>query len=199
MADKGQQSFARMYIQMISFIVTILMGTMVASLCGASEWVSYGVDATGDMQYDREAVSWSSKDTVRVWTRLVHSDEGKKEYVSKLQAGKRSKYKYETLRNTDTLIEINCRIKGARFLFTEDYDTKGAPWRHGDLPRNLPSQWFAIVPGSVADTLCGIVCSSAATMASEGVEETTAPRPSDASSGESKRESWIRIYDDPGQ
>ena len=195
---RGCQSFTRMPIRTICFITTVLAGIVFAPLCGASEWVSYGVDATGDMQYDRDSMSWPSKDTVRVWTRLIHSDEGKKEYASNLQAGGLSKYNREALRNTDSLIEINCRTKEAKFLLTENYDTKGAPWRHRGPPRNLPSQWYAIVPGSVADKLCGIVCSPPATTASEGAKETTAPRPADASSSEPKRENWIRIYDDPG-
>ena len=192
---KQEDSTARLHIQTISFIVTILMGTMLASLCGASEWISYGVDATGDMQYDRDSISWSSEETVRVWTRLIHSDEGKKDYSSSLEAGTVPKYSYNTLRNTDTLIEINCSIKEAKFLLTEDYDTNGAVWRHG-VPRTLPSKWYTIVPGSVADTLCGIVCSSPPTASTEGAQERAAPRPSDASAREPKRENWIRIFNE---
>ena len=183
--------------------MTFLMGTIVVSPCGASEWVNYGVDATGTMQFHRDSMRWSSEDIVKVWTRLVHSDEGKKRYISSLHTDRLSKYTYDELQNTDTLIEINCRIKKAKLLLTEDYDTKGAPLYSGDVPPNLRFQWYNIVPGSVADELRGIVCipsnvakaGQSTTTSSEGGKETTASEPSGSSSSESKRETWIRVYD----
>ena len=168
--------------------MTVLVGTLFVSTCGASEWVSYGADETGDMQFDRDSVSWSSKETVTVWTRLVYSEEGKKSYISSLQPDRLSKYKYDELRNTDTLVEIDCRIKKAKLLLTEDYDTRGAPLLSG----NLPSQWYSIVPGSVADELRGIVCAPSTMTSSEEGKGTATPEPSGLSSSESKQETWIR-------
>jgi hypothetical protein len=175
--------------QAVWIIMTVLMGALFVSTCGASEWVSYGVDETGDMQFDRDSVKWSSKETVTVWTRLVYSDEGKKRYISSLRADRRSAYKYDELQNTDTLVEIDCRIKKAKLLFTEDYDTRGAPLHVDDLS----SQWYSIVPGSVADELRGIVCTPSAMTSSEGGKEPAAPEPADPSSSETRGEGWIRI------
>ena len=193
--------------QTVLIIIAFLMGTGFVSPCGASEWVNYGVDATGTMQFDRDSIRWSSEDIVKVWTRLVHSDEGKKRYISNLHTDRLSKYKYDELQNTNTLVEINCRAKKAKLLAMEDYDTKGATLYSGDVPPNLRSKWYNIEPGSVADELRGIVCTpsnvakagQSTTTSSEGGKETTELEPSGSSSGETKRETWTRIYDYPGQ
>jgi hypothetical protein len=195
---RGRQPFTGMVPHPVWIIMTFLIGAIFVSTGGASEWVSYGVDATGIMQFDRDSISWSSQDTVKVWTRLVHSDEGKKGYILNLQTDRLSKY--NELQNTDTLVEINCRIKKAKFLLIEDYDTKGSPLYSGNLSSNLRSKWYNIVPGSVADELRGIVCiPSSVAKAGQGIKETTAPEPSGSSSSETKRETWTRIYDYPGQ
>jgi hypothetical protein len=188
---RGRQPSTRMIMEAVWIVMTVLVGTLFVSTCGASEWVSYGVDEMGDMQFDRDSVSWSSKETVTVWTRLVHSDEGKKRYISSLQADRLSRYKYDELRNTDTLVEIDCRIKKARLLLTEDYDTRGAPLHSGDLP----SQWYSIVPGSVADGLRGIVCVPSTMTSREEGKETAVPEPSGSSRSETKPETWIRTDD----
>ncbi|MBP1738209.1 MAG: putative rane protein [Deltaproteobacteria bacterium] len=174
--------------QAVWIVMTVLAGSLFISTCGASEWVSYGADEAGEMQFDRDSVSWSSRESVTVWTRLVHSDEGKKRYTSSLQPDRLSKHKYDQLRNTDTLVEIDCRIKKAKLLLTEDYDTRGAPLHSG----NLPSQWFSIVPGSVADELRGIVCTPPTMTSSEEAKGTAVPEAPGLSSSESKQETWIR-------
>jgi hypothetical protein len=187
-----------MIMHTIEIIMTILVGTIFAifvSTCGASEWISYGVDATGNMQFDRDSVRWSSKDTVTVWTRVVYSEEGEKQYIANLQPDMIAKYRYDELRNADTLVEIDCHVKKARYLLMENYDEKGAPLYSGKFSLDLPSPWYYIEPGSVADKLCEIVCASSDITPSDDNKKDAGHEPHGSSGSGTNRDTWIRADD----
>ncbi len=69
-------------------------------------WKLYGKNESGVFYYDAGSISRSAKDSVRVWTKMVHSKESIK------QAGKG----LENLVYSKRLWEINCAVKKIRRL-----------------------------------------------------------------------------------
>ena len=126
---------------LISLVSFFLLGSMEAS---GEDWKLYGKNESGVFYYDTESMSRPTKDTVRVWAKMVHSKESIK------QAGKG----LENLSYSKRLWEIDCADKKIRRLskiaYTED--------DKNIISDNTAEKWQSIKPKSLEQALYEKAC-----------------------------------------
>lgn len=112
------------------------------------DWKLYYFHKNFTAYYDAQGITRPSKNIVRVWTRKDFSEEGVLDVVREL--GK----EYKNFSHIDSLMEINCFEKKSHSLSANHYDNKGRTIFYD----SSPSEWYFIVPDSVAERLYEEVC-----------------------------------------
>jgi hypothetical protein len=118
-----------------------LFGSMEAK---GEDWILYGKNESGIFYYDAESIKRPAKDTVRVWAKMVHSQESIK------QAGKG----LENLAYSKRLWEINCGDKKIRRISKIAYSKDDKIL----ISDNTEEKWHSIKPKSLEQTLYDKVC-----------------------------------------
>ena len=116
--------------------------------CGGSDWKLYAETDVGNYYYDAGSLTSPSKQIVRVWTEVFHSEEGQ------ILAMKEFKFK-KKLGMSAALQEINCVDKMSRLLTVTHYDTEGITI-HSESPKE--PKWKYIIPDSIVEFLHKAVC-----------------------------------------
>jgi hypothetical protein len=98
--------------------------------------------------FDASSITQPSKNIVRVWVKMDLTEKGVLDAVEKL--GK----KYENLKHSIILWEINCAEKKQRRLSATNYDHKGSEINS----ISFHSQWRFINPESMIESLYKEVC-----------------------------------------
>jgi len=129
----------------------ILFGFIIfgyAEVWGA-DWRLLGRDDEGIRYYDAEGITRPSKSIARVWTNWIYTEKGVTEVV------RESGRKYENLRNTLTLWELNCSDKMMHVLQVTHYSSDG----HTLLSVSRDTaKWEFIPPHSITEALFKEIC-----------------------------------------
>jgi hypothetical protein len=51
-----------------------------------ADWIYFGENSSGVCFYDATSITHPSKNIVRVWSKIIHSEEGKKNYIAQFGA-----------------------------------------------------------------------------------------------------------------
>jgi hypothetical protein len=141
----------------VIFLPYLIVLLLVTSVDGSSdEWVALGDDSYGDtFLYNKSKIEHITTDIVRVWDKVVYSDEGGKRWIQFNIKGTYSTEGYDKLSHTLFLTEIDCEKERYRHLSLTDYDKDGMVLTGRSY--NEP-HWSDIPPNSVMNTLRNEVC-----------------------------------------
>jgi len=133
----------------LSFIVILLFISCVSSssnLVISGNVVSYRME---NIQNNGE------KYIVQVWEKVVYSDKGREELIQKMRDNEISTERYDKLKETMSLYEIDCKRKRKNVLSVTDYDMDGKVLFTYSY---VKQQWVFIVPDSKFDSFRKEVC-----------------------------------------
>ncbi len=134
-------------VKIASLVVTVFL--FLPQIANSTDWNMYGMNKGEAYLYDKHTLKYSGE-MVRVWTRLVLSDQSKGELAKLLGQ------KYEGVTYSNYLEELQCTDKKIRVLsivfYNKDNDVLGSV-NYDD------SKWVVIPPESVFDRLHNKVCS----------------------------------------
>jgi hypothetical protein len=125
------------------FLLTLI------SVSYSAEWEIYAKSILGIHYYDKENISHMPNNIIRVWEKTIYSDAGKEDAIKDL--GDR----FQDIKYTLQLTQINCDEKIAISLHGTSYDSKGLVIIDTDFPEDKKN---IIVPDSINDDLYKIVC-----------------------------------------
>jgi len=135
----------------LGVIFVVLLSIVVSADAWGENWKSLKSDDSGASYYDLDSMILISQGVIRVREQYVYTAESVAKKVVKYGI------KYNALKHSVTLWEINCAGKKARLVSTADYSHDGKvisktkegaePWPWGSYP-----------PGSLGDRLIQSVC-----------------------------------------
>ena len=92
---------------------------------------------------------------VQVWEKEIYSDKGREELIQKMRDNEISTERYDKLKETMSLYEIDCKRKRKNILSVTDYDMDGKVLFTYSYDKQ---QWVYIVPDSKFDSFRKEVC-----------------------------------------
>jgi len=92
---------------------------------------------------------------VQVWEKEVYSDKGREELIQKMRDNEISTERYDKLKETMSLYEIDCKRKRKNILSVTDYDMDGKVLFTYSYYKQ---EWVYIVPDSKFDSFRKEVC-----------------------------------------
>lgn len=131
------------------FMVTLCGATLLsgAAYCAPADWLLLDENRESSFFFDRNSVSPVREGVVRVRTRVVYSDQGRKEALKVLKGLPGDAPLYETLYS----YEINCPEREGHLLASSHFDKEGAALKSSDL--SAFTQWEYLPP----DTRMGML------------------------------------------
>jgi hypothetical protein len=132
-------------------ISLLLLSIVVAADAWGENWKGLNSDDSGASYYDLDSRILISQGVFRVWEQYVYTAES----VTKKMLKHGSKY--EDLKSSMTLWEINCTGKKARIISTGDYSHDGkviSKTKEG----TDPWPWDSYSPGSLGGRLIQAIC-----------------------------------------
>lgn len=133
----------------ISFLVLFLLVGCVGS---SSNLVKSG----NVVSYKMENIQNNGgKYIVQVWEKEVYSDKGREELIQKMRDNEISTERYDKLKETMSLYEIDCKKKKRNILSVTDYDMDGKVLFTYSYDKQ---EWVYIVPDSKFDSFRKDVC-----------------------------------------
>jgi len=128
-----------------------LIGLAIFGYAEASgmNWKYIGEAYEGKYFYDTNRMRRPSKDTVRVWMRVLYTQKGVNYMVSLLGG------KYETLSYAEVLFEYHCGDKKKKIVPIAFYSKDGKVLISAD---DKTSNWNFISPDSIDEALYKILC-----------------------------------------
>jgi hypothetical protein len=122
--------------------IFLLMGIFFShSVSWGADWKLLNFTDSSYFFYDAEDITHPSKDIVRVWEKVVYTERGIEEVIAELGED------YENLKETKTLIEINCKERNFRYLSVVHYAEDKTVIR----TRDIGSKWQLIIPESIVE------------------------------------------------
>jgi len=114
------------------------------------------VKSGNDVSYKTENIQKNGgKFIVQVWEKEVYSDKGREELIQKMRDNEMSTERYDKLKDTMTLYEIDCKKKRRNILSVTDYDTDDKVLFSHSYDKQ---EWVYIVPDSKFDSFRKEVC-----------------------------------------
>jgi hypothetical protein len=133
----------------LSFLVLLLLVGCVGS---SSNLIKSG----DDVSYKMENIQNNGGQyIVQVWEKEVYSDKGREELIQKMRDNEMSTQRYDKLKETMTLYEIDCKKKRRNILSVTDYDMDGKLIFSHSYDKQ---EWVYIVPDSKFDSFRKEVC-----------------------------------------
>ena len=132
-------------------ISVLLLGIVVSADAWGENWKALKSDDSGSSYYDLDSRTLISQGVIRVWEQYVYTAESVTRKMMKYGS------KYEGLKNSMTLWEIDCAEKKARLVSTADYSHDGrvvSKTKDGAEPW----PWDSYPPGSLGDRLIQAIC-----------------------------------------
>ena len=120
-------------------LLPLLIFLLFAMPATASDWVEYGKSDSGDIYaYHKASMKHRTEDIVQLWIKWVFSDEGRKNYIQRLEKNGESSEGYEKLSHVLSLVEVDRKKPKFRILYSTEYDKADnvlfrglhdAPWK----------------------------------------------------------------------
>lgn len=118
----------------------------------------YVTDHEGTHHYAIERENTGSKGTVRVWSRLLYTDDGKKAYILKRRQRNIFVDGFDKVTHRDVLYELKCTEDPAEYAIIEVFEVNGEG-KTIDYGRSGSSRdWEAIPEGTTIEKLAKAVC-----------------------------------------
>ena len=139
------------FLEKFWLISAVLLSIVVAADTWGENWRALKSDDSGASYYDLNSKTLISQGGFRVWEQYVYTEESITKKIMKYGS------KYEGLKSSLTLWEINCTEKNARIISTGDYSHDGkviSKTKDGAEPW----PWDSYPPGSLGDRLTQAVC-----------------------------------------
>ncbi|MBZ0158220.1 MAG: hypothetical protein K8I29_18645 [Alphaproteobacteria bacterium] len=135
------------------------LGKVQAVQLSGAEWKSFSESNAHYWYYDLRSIEQPGKSITKVWCKSVAKNRASiEEKIRLLKKFGGSTWGYENYLYTLNLFEIDCPKKKHRLVMVKDYD------RSENILESAVSQdmsWDSIPPGSIIESLYGIVCSEA--------------------------------------
>jgi len=130
------------------FFLVALVLFLNSELWGADWKVLYQSDKTGTYYYDTQSITHTANNHVRVWTKIIYSEEGVREVISSLGED------YKNASSVKYYYELDCTEKKVQFLSITYYskDERVISTFESD------TEWHFIPPDSIASALYEKVC-----------------------------------------
>lgn len=144
-------------------IVLMLSGVCLIAINGtAAEWIHYGSKQNGDdFFYDRDSVSFSLKDIVRVSIKHVYSEQGKKDEIyDRVIINRKLTQSFIYLSHSLCQLELNCNKKEPTMLVLGcTYYTKaGEILDSSNISEEIKEKWrLPIGPTEPVLTVCKLL------------------------------------------
>jgi hypothetical protein len=140
------------------FAVTMFF---LVSQANAAEWVSIG-ESTLDTEwfYDRETLTEPSRDIMKVWTKQVFFDEGRKKNIQTRISDKLPVDRYDLLSHSLLSWEINCSRRERRLTTLGKYFPDGVILASYTIKLQPSEGWSPLTPGSIGEAMYKTVCLS---------------------------------------
>ena len=135
----------------LGFVFGVLVGVLVYVDAWGENWKALRSDDSGASYYDLDSRTLISHGVIRVWEQYVYTAESVTKKMMKYGS------KYEALKNSMTLWEIDCAEKKARLVSTADYSHDGrvvSKTKEGAEPW----PWDSYPHGSLGDRLIQTIC-----------------------------------------
>ena len=132
----------------LSFLVVFLFVGCVSS---SSNLVTSG----NVVSYRMENIQNNGGKYIQVWEKEIYSDKGREELIQKMRDNEISTERYDKLKETMSLYEIDCKRKRKNILSVTDYDMDGKVLFTYSYDKQ---QWVYIVPDSKFDSFRKEVC-----------------------------------------
>jgi len=137
-------------------LICLVIFLLFANQAWAADWIYYAPMSTGHMYYDKSSIKKVNKNIIRVWTKTIFIENGKKQYFSFLKSIGKAPDNPDMLNYQLVLVEIDCVNKKYRISSLSIYDEKDSIL--ASLPK--PSdQWIDIPPNTQMEILKNEVCS----------------------------------------
>jgi len=132
-------------------ISVLLLSILVSTDAWGENWKALKSDESGASYYDLDSRILISQGVFRVREQYIYTAESVTKKMMKYGS------KYESLKSSVTLWEINCTEKKARIISTGDYSHDGkviSKTKDG----SEPWPWDSYPPGSLGDRLIQAIC-----------------------------------------
>ena len=116
-----------------------------------ADWKRFDSNVYGDNYYDRGSIIRGSKNIVRVLVKYVPNEKGV------MNAVERMGEQFKTLRDSQTLVELECAEKKFRILSVTLYSKEGGIL-YSEKWEEQESRWVLVTPQSGWGSLHGILC-----------------------------------------
>ncbi len=122
-----------------------------------ADWVMVAQTKDGGTTtyYDRESITAIPDNTVRVNTKTVYNEQGRKVFIDRLKKRNPDIQGYENLSYAFYHEEINCRTREHALLEVADHSGDGKVIYHQKMSNK---KWIRVLPGSMADHLFQKIC-----------------------------------------
>jgi hypothetical protein len=148
--EEGEISM-KPFLGKLGVVFVALLGIVVSADAWGENWKALKSDDSGSSYYDLDSRALISQGVIRVWEQYVYTVESVTRKMMKYGS------KYESLKNSMTLWEINCAEKKARIISTADYSHDGkviSKTKEGAEPW----PWGSYAPESLGGRLIQAIC-----------------------------------------
>ena len=140
-------------------IAAVILLTGFPNGAGGSDWVYYGSGSSGDQYfYDRASIRQVPEGVIRVWTKVVYSDEGRQRKINDYKKDGYATTGFELLSETQNLWLINCIEEKSTITEGRHHASDG---RVIDMYKADKRIWRYAAPGSPVESLMKMVCEEA--------------------------------------
>jgi hypothetical protein len=145
----------RLSVLFVVIIAVLFFGGLPNDAAG-SDWVYYGSGSSGDQYfYDRTSIRQVPEGVIRVWTKVVYSDEGRQRKINDYKKDGYAITGFELLSETQNLWFINCIEEKSTVTEGRHHASNG---RVVDMYKADKRIWGPAAPGSPVESLIKMVC-----------------------------------------
>jgi hypothetical protein len=135
--------------KIISLFFLVALVLFLNSELQGADWKVYAhTDEGNAYHYDKQSITRTADNHVCVWIKIIFSDEGIREVISKLGE------KYNNISDTIFYYKVDCTEKKWKLLSGTDYSKDGKVISSSDND----TKWSFIIPDSMMNALYEKVC-----------------------------------------
>lgn len=123
------------------------------------DWIYTGFDPSAQYFYDSKSISYSKPNIVKVKTKFVYTEYGRKLRIEEAKQANMPGNEYEYVSHMISLSEMDCLEKKWRALSTIEYGKGGKVIYSATFPKEVQEKWIPISPESgQLESLYGAIC-----------------------------------------
>ena len=144
-----------------AFLIIVLMFSLTIIACNSGtdnqsgDWVRIGETTTGDNYYDKNSLKEENKNIIRVKTKAIYSENGKKEKLTFLKSIGKAPANPDSLSHEIRIWNVDCVNKKIN-PYTSTIYGKGDQMITASP--QFPDKWDDILPRSLSEKIKNIAC-----------------------------------------